>query len=264
MPKGYKVLRPSHPNVGDQVEYRRRLQVLVDEMNRSYVRFLKAQYRKTPPVIAQDANPATELMRALRELGNRWRKRIDDAAPKLARWFAGTAGTRSTATLKKILRDGGISVKFQMTPAMKDVLDATTFENVSLIKSIGSQYHSEVEGLVMRSVTTGRDLGYLTKELQRRYGVTHRRAAFIARDQNNKATAVMTRVRQQEAGITEAIWLHSHGGKEPRPTHLANNGKRYTISEGWYDQDPKVRRHIWPGELINCKCVAKSVMRGFS
>ena len=41
-------------------------------------------------------------------------------------------------------------------------------------------------------------------------------------------------------GVDEALWLHSHAGKEPRPTHLANDGKRYKISEGWYDPDPRV------------------------
>jgi uncharacterized protein with gpF-like domain len=74
----------------------------------------------------------------------------------------------------------------------------------------------------------------------------------------------MNRARQEELGITEAVWLHSHAGKKPRPTHLANHGKRYNVAEGWFDPDPKVRKHIWPGELINCRCVSKSVVKGFS
>ncbi|WP_257785984.1 hypothetical protein [Burkholderia ubonensis] len=41
--------------------------------------------------------------------------------------------------------------------------------------------------------------------------MTKRRAAFIAHNQNSKATATITRVRQEGLGITEAIWLHSHG-----------------------------------------------------
>jgi uncharacterized protein with gpF-like domain len=94
--------------------------------------------------------------------------------------------------------------------------------------------------------------------------VTKRRAALIARDQNNKATAVFVRVRQKQAGIKKAMWLHSHGGKEPRKTHLANDGKLYDPQKGWFDPDPKVRRRIWPGELINCRCVSRSVVEGFS
>ena len=258
------MLRPVHPNVGIAVAYRRKLHALIEEMQASYAWFLKAQYRETPPAMATDASPAKEMEKELRKLGDRWRKRIEDGAPKLAKWFLQASWKRSDDSLKKILRDAGFSVKFTMTRQMRDVLNATLANNVSLIKSIGSEYHTQIEGLVMRSVTAGHDLATLTDELEKRYGVTRRRAALIARHQNNLATAAMTRVRQQDIGIEEAIWLHSHGGREPRKTHLANSGKRYRVSEGWFDPDPKVQRRIWPGELISCRCVSKPVVKGFS
>jgi SPP1 gp7 family putative phage head morphogenesis protein len=116
----------------------------------------------------------------------------------------------------------------------------------------------------MRSVQTGRDLGQLTKDLQEQFGVTKRRAALIARDRNNKATASMTRVRQVQVGITEAIWVHSGGGKHPRPTHVkaGRDKQRYQVSEGWLD--PAVGRNIFPGELVNCRCVSKPLITGLS
>jgi SPP1 gp7 family putative phage head morphogenesis protein len=264
VPCGYKVLKAVHPSSGIGVDYRGKLERLIRRMQRSYAYFLKAQYRETPPRMAMDEMPARELQRELRRLGIRWEKEFAKLAPKMARWFSQSVEKRSSAAMRKMLKDAGVTVRYMITPAMRDVLEATVQENVSLIKSIGSQYHHEVEGMVMRSVQTGRDLGGLTKELQARYGVTRRRAAFIARDQNNKATAVLTRVRQREAGIKQAIWLHSLGGKEPRKTHVANTGKVYNVAEGWYDPDPKVRRHILPGELINCRCVSKPVVKGFS
>lgn len=259
-----KVLRPVHPNAGIAADYRRRLDRLIAEMQRSYVYWLRARYRENEPRIAMDATPARDLERELTDLGAQWQERFYSAAPKMARWFAKSTERRSGDAMRKILKDAGVSVKFQMTPVMRDVFEATVAENVGLIKSIPQKYHTEVEGLVMRSVTAGRDLGYLTDELQARYGITRRRAALIARDQNDKATASMTRVRQQELGIEEAVWLHSHGGKEPRRTHLANSGNRYKVSEGWHDPDPKVNRRIWPGELVNCRCVSKSIVKGFS
>lgn len=262
MAKTRKILKPVHPNVGIQADYRARLEKLIDEMSRSYLYFLRAQYRETPP-LAQDATPARELERELSRLGKRWKKNLDDAAPKLGRWFAQRAGRRSEDSLRKILRDGGLSVEFRMTREMRDVVDATIQENVALIRSIGEQYHSQIEQMVMRSVTTGRDLKGLTAELRSRYDITRRRAALIARDQNNKATSTFVRVRQRELGL-KAKWLHSHGGKEPRKTHLANSGNVYDPAKGWFDPDPKVRRRIWPGELINCRCVSVSVVEGFS
>lgn len=259
-----KVLSAVHPNAGIAAQYRARIERLIDDMQRSYVYFLKAQYRATPPELAEDALPSRELQRRLSSLGAQWQARFDSAAPKLAKWFLKAIERRSRTQLMRILKDSGIAVNFTMTRSMRDVLNATLSENVSLIKSIASQYHTQVDGLVMRSVAAGRDLGYLTDELQARYGITRRRAKLIAKDQNDKATASMTRVRQLDAGITEAIWLHSHGGNEPRPTHLANSGQRYDVARGWFDPDPKVRRLIHPGELINCRCVSKPIVKGFS
>lgn len=262
--KGEKALRPVRPNCGIEAAYRRKLYRLIDEMARSYAYWIKAAWRKNEPVLAQDATPAADLQREVRRLSKAWQDRFDEGAPELARWFSLSASRRSDAALKAILKKAGFTVKFKTTRAVRDVLDASIAENVSLIKSIASQYHTEVEGMVMRSVQAGRDLGSLTKDLQKRYGVTRRRAALIARDQNNKATAVITRVRQVDLEITEAIWQHSHAGKKPRKTHLANDGKRYNPAVGWFDPDPKVRQRIWPGMLGSCRCTSRPVVKGFT
>lgn len=257
-------LKPVHPNAGIHAAFRKALLRLIDEMQGSYLYWLRAQYRQTPPRLALDAIPARQLQKELNGLGSRWRKRWNSAAPKLADWFSQSVEDRSSAVLRKILRDAGITVKFTMTAGMRDVFAATVQESVSLIKSIPQQYHTEVEGLVMRSVKEGRKLDVLTRQLQHRYHVTRKRAELIARDQNNKATAVFTKVRQLELGIEEAIWQHSGGGKEPRKTHVANSGKRYKVAEGWFDPDKRVRRKIFPGELINCRCVSRPVVKGFT
>jgi uncharacterized protein with gpF-like domain len=259
-----KVLRPVRPNAGIEAAYRGRLTRLIDAMSDSVVYWLRASYRANTPRMAQDETPADALRRSIRKLASQWTKRFDDAAVKLGDYFALSVERRSSGALRKILRDGGISVEFKMTAAMRDVVDATIHANVALIKSIPSQYFDQVEGIVMRGVQTGRDVGQVTKDLQERLGVTKRRAAFIALDQNNKATSAFNKARLVEVGVTEAIWMHSGGGKEPRPTHLkaGREGTRYTISEGWYD--PAVGKHIQPGELINCKCVGKPVIKGFS
>jgi SPP1 gp7 family putative phage head morphogenesis protein len=211
-----------------------------------------------------DETSARDLEREIARLGDRWNEQFARAAPKLAEWFLQSTKTRSDKVLAKILRDGGFSVKFQTTKAMRDAMQATLAEQVGLIKSIPQQYLTQVQTMVMQSVKAGHDVGALAKQIEKQYGVTKRRAQLIARDQNNKATATMTRVRQIELGIEEAIWSHSHGGRKPRPTHLANDGKRYRIADGWRDPDPKVNRRIWPGELINCRCVARAVVKGFS
>lgn len=255
-----KTLDAPRPNAGLAVAYRKRLDALIDEMDASLTYWIRAKYRaNTPELMAQDASPAMEMRRTVRKLARRWQGKFDEMAPELARYFALAATARTDRQLQEILRKGGFSVRFKMTAAQNDVFQATVAENVELIKSIASQHLTGVQGAVMRSVSSGRDLGSLTKTLQESYGVTKRRAATIARDQNNKATATMTRVRQHELGITKAIWLHSAGGKTPRPEHVAASGKEYDISKGMFLEG----KWTWPGVEINCRCVSKSVVPGF-
>lgn len=257
-------LSPVRPHAGLQAVYRRRILALVGEMARSYEHWIRAQYRRTPPKMAMDALSSDEFVRLLKDMGARWSRRFNDAAPRLAKYFLQSVRTRSEADLQRILRDAGISVRFRMTPELRDIMKAEIAENVALIRSIQQQYHSQVEGMVMRSVVEGRDLSMLVRELRERYTITRKRAELIARDQNNKATSAIQRERQTSLGIEKGVWLHSHAGKEPRPTHLANHGKEFSVKDGWYDPDPRVRKNIWPGQLINCRCTWKPVVRGFS
>jgi uncharacterized protein with gpF-like domain len=256
------------PNAGTEARYRRRLQGLIRQMNASVQYWIKAKFKANGPAIAQDELPSKALAREIRKLARRWEKDFDDLAPKLAEYFAKSANQRSTRQLKQMLKDAGFAVDFKMTRAVRDVMSASINEQVSLIKSIPAKYFTDIEGSVMRAVGAGGDLHGLAKDLQKNYGVSYRRAAFIARDQNNKAMATITKARQQEAGITEAIWVHSGGGHEPRPTHVAagKRQQRYDVSKGWYDPDANGKGQgawIFPGQLPNCRCVSRPVIPGF-
>jgi SPP1 gp7 family putative phage head morphogenesis protein len=262
--KGVKTLRPVRANLGLAADYRRRLERLVVEMEASVLYWVRAQYRADPPATALDEAPAASLRRSVQGLRRQWFRRFNDASAKLARWFARSARARSDRVLAKILRDGGWAVEFKTTPGVRDVIHSAVAENVALIRSIPQRYLLEVEGAVARSVQAGRDLHQLTEDLMKIRGVTRRRAELISRDQNNKVTAAITRARYSDLGITDAIWVHSHAGKQPRPTHLKNDGKKYRVKDGWYDPDPRVKRHIQPGELINCRCFSRPVVPGFS
>lgn len=255
------VLQSVRPDLALEIEYRKIIREWIDEMHNSVLYWVRAAYRANEPVMAADAVPAKELQKAVKKLAKRWNRNFDEAAPELAKWFSKNAAKRSDKKLKKILRQGGFSVKWRMTKAQRDILHATVNQNVSLIKSIPQQYLKNVEGDVMRSVQTGRDLDGLVKDLMKNYKVSFKRAAFIARDQNNKCTSALNRARQQELGITHAIWMHSHAGKVPRPTHVKMHGKKYSLAKGMWDSHEK--KWIHPGELINCRCTQRPVVEGF-
>lgn len=257
--------RATSPNVGTEALYRRRMLREIDAMQASIMRFVVAAYRRNEPKVAELAQdeglPARALQRSVDEMRDRWTRRFDEAARRLAWWFAKDVERRSTKQLHRILRDGGFSVRFNATPAVRDILQATVQANVSLIKTIPAEHFAKIEGMVMRSVQAGRDLQQLEADLRSAFGVTRRRAALIARDQNNKATSAIQRARQLEVGLTEAIWVHSGGGREPRPKHVRASGTRYDLRRGLPIGDKG--QWVHPGEEINCRCVSRPVVPGF-
>lgn len=288
------------PNKGIEIEYRRRLLALVDDMYNSIRWWVGAEYKRQQPKIAAydalpdashprylpddmdlaawvalamsardpwgaawDASPASAMMTVLRRRFRQWRRSFDEDAERYAAWFAARSNTAATAATSASLKPvTGIAIEFKPTRAMNNAMKSIVFENVSLIKSIPQKSFLELEGLIMRSVRTGRDMAGLADEIEKRYAVTRRRAEFIARDQNNKATEALTRVRMQSRGITRAVWMHrTVAGSHPRHTHVAMSGRVFELGEGLYDKDEG--RKVQPGELPNCHCTKRAVIPYF-
>lgn len=255
-----KTARAVTPNLGVERAYKRAMEKLIDEMSNSFEYWLAAAYKANPPrmEVAMDALPSAELSKKIRDLGKRWVKKFDDMASAIAQKFTESGRKATDSSFQQALKDAGFAVEFKVTPVMRDAMNATIAENVSLIRSIPRQYSMEVEGIVMRGFTQGRDLAYITEELQKRHGVTGRRAANIARDQSNKLTATVTQARRVELGLFEAEWIHSGGGKEPRQSHVkaGKDKKKFDIREGCLIDGV----HILPGQLINCRCSSRTIL----
>jgi SPP1 gp7 family putative phage head morphogenesis protein len=249
-----KTARAVHANRGLEALYRRLMLSLIDEMHVSVIHEVTAAYRC--PEMATDANPVKAMRRLLSSLGKRWIKRFDDAAPKIAEAYLKRSFKATDSAMRMALRDAGWTVKFEMTPAVRQAYEASLAENVGLIRSIPQQYLQQVQGIVMRSYTRGRDLQAMVSDLNRLYPKAADRASLISLDQSNKANAVVTQARQLELGVVEAIWMHSHAGKTPRPDHLAADGRRYKVAEGCLISG----RYVFPGEEINCRCTGRSVL----
>lgn len=255
-----KTARAVTPNLGVERAYKRAMEKLIDEMSNSFEYWLAAAYKANPPrmEVAMDALPSAELSKKVRDLGKRWIKKFDDMASAIAQKFTESGRKATDSSFQQALKDAGFAVEFKVTPVMRDAMNATIAENVSLIKSIPRQYSMEVEGIVMRGFTQGRDLKSITDDLQSRYGITRRRAANISRDQANKLTATVTQARRVELGLFEAEWIHSGGGKEPRQSHVkaGKDRKKFDVRVGCLIDG----EHILPGQLINCRCSSRTIL----
>lgn len=261
-----KSTRPVAANRGIEVAYKRELESLIADMNASVQYWLTAAYRADPPRmakvvdVAQDAAtpPSAKVKRVLDDLAKRWIKKFDEAAPRISEIYMRSQFKATDNSFKQALKDAGWTVKFQMTPAIRDALNATMQENIGLIRSIPAQYLEQVQGVVMRSYTAGRDLKGMIDGIKAIYPKVADRAETIARDQSNKANATVNRTRSLQLGITEGIWMHSGAGKVPRPSHVdAGKDKlKFKIAKGaWIDG-----KFILPGQLINCRCTYRCVL----
>jgi SPP1 gp7 family putative phage head morphogenesis protein len=254
------VLRPIYANEGVRVWYQDQLQCVARAMAIDILRKLRKAYRPAADRLGMDDDPIVTLRLMMRVWGRRWLKRFDDMSKDVAAAFASKTSRYTDAQFRRRLKDAGFTVSFRPSARQVSAYRAVVAENVNLIRSIPREFLKDVESAVWNSVMRGGSMHELSTTVRKRYGITYRRAALIARDQVNKSKAVMENARRAELGITEAVWQHSHAGKEPRPTHVKMDGRRFKIADGMYDSAEG--RKVQPGELINCRCTSRAVMPG--
>lgn len=217
-------------------------------------------------MIAEDAAPETPgqasqaLFGELKRLKKYWNTYFDDLATHLATRIIEDTYRDNANAWKAQLRKAGFTVDMQLSPAQQLVLKSSIAENVALIQSIPEKFHTDVQGIVLRSFVRGRDLATMADEIKARGKVTTNRAALIARDQSNKATAQMNAARQRELGLTWAVWKHSSAAKEPRHTHVRAGREQWIFDTQQGIDFGDSFGQVLPGQAINCGCVSRTLI----
>lgn len=187
---------------------------------------------------------------------DKWNKSIAKNANRIADKFVRKNFSYFDQRFMRELEKVGFTVNFKLSPQVEEVAQACIKENVGLITSLGTEYLQKVQQATWSAVANGYDLAQLNKELKKIDGISDRRAKTISINQGAQAHAIIERERRKEAGITEAIWLHSHAGKTPRQSHVKANGKVFDITKGLYLDG----KWVLPGQEINCRCGSKSII----
>jgi uncharacterized protein with gpF-like domain len=255
------LLHPVRASAAEEAWYRRQLIRLIDEMCRVTQAELLATYKTHRAALGLDTPPPSSLNQLLKKQAKQWTKKFEAIAAPTSKSFADKATRHSQQGLHAELKKAGFAVKPQFTKSMEKGLKGIVKENVDLIKSIPKQHFAEVREQVLESVLKGRDLKGLTEKLIERHGVTKSRAQFIARDQNNKATALMNRIQQLDLGLKQARWQHTSASVTPRQEHIDFDGMVYNVDEGMWSED--VGDFVWPGSEPNCGCTDQIVVPGY-
>lgn len=227
---------------------------MVRATQREVLRYFRNQWAGDS--VAMDASFTSGVARLVRELSRRFTglftARAGGLAAALSEGVEKATARQLGASLKEV--SGGVTLKTDVVSgAVGEVMRAGVRENVSLIKSIPAEYFQKIEGDVMRSIQTGRGMADLVEDIEKHGHSTRKRAELIARDQTSKATTAINRARMQGLGIKKFEWIHSGGGKEPRPLHVALSGQIFELDNPPVIDDRTGERGL-PGQLINCRC----------
>lgn len=257
-----RTLKPVRPPVALEKEYKKRIMAHVREMRHSVIYWLRAKYRANEDLIVDSATD--NLLKEFHRLLRQWERNFKEFAESDALWFVTNIRKYTSKNLenqfKPMTKEGfGFDLKFSyISQKERQTFNAIVAENVNLIKSIAKENLTQVEGIVMRSIQTGKDLATMTENLESQFDVTERRAAMIARDQTAKATNNLARERLKDYGVKQAIWMHTSAGKTYRDSHVEMDGEVFDLEVGCYD--PDYGGYIQPAELVNCRCLCRPII----
>jgi SPP1 gp7 family putative phage head morphogenesis protein len=144
---------------------------------------------------------------------------------------------------------------------LQDFLNISISNNVSLIKSIPTQYFQQIENIVKKGVVSGSRYATIEKQIISETGINSKlakRIKLIATDQVQTITSQLNVRRSQALGITEGIYRTSED-KAVRVCHKELNGVRYELSKGAWSKI--CQKWIQPGITdIRCRCAYSPII----
>lgn len=250
-----------------QDKYNQQLQALVSQMTeqteRAVTRLFKGEAAEE--YFSEDASISSQARVLMNKLTATFNSLFARRAKAMADKMVGNADKASKSSLHGSLKDlsGGLMIKTDiMTGDLGEALNAATWENVQLIKTISSDYLANIQGAVMRSISLGSNgLADLVPYMQQHKEITQRHARNIALDQTRKAFNICNSERMKAIGVKKFEWIHSGGGVHPRREHIQMDGHIFD-----FDNLPVIGvmygsevRGI-PGQLPNCRCTMAPVI----
>jgi SPP1 gp7 family putative phage head morphogenesis protein len=152
-----------------------------------------------------------------------------------------------------------VTVPAQLSPNARDEITRTLTDNVQLsIKKFAAARIPELRAKVEQNVTDGGRIDRLAEIIEADYGVSKRKAAFLARQETNLFTSKYREARAKEVGSRRYKW-HTRLDNKVRHDHRHLDGETF-----FWDSPPivdaKTGRRANPGEDYNCRCIARPIL----
>lgn len=264
-------LRPVRPSQRDELNYREKLNHIVDGL-RPHGKQIAAEIKSSWPTPAE----ATDSIRTTdggkkmppEPVPQKFGHIVDKArangavndidAHRLASvtvaMNVGTVDGRLAASVHKSI---GIDISKVLsdTSGLADEMAKARRANVELIQSIPEQYFDKIDDAIGDAWENGEHFETLADRIEEIGDVTESRAALIARDQTSKMNSAFNQVRQTSLGVTSYVWQTAED-ERVRDSHADLDGQTFE----WDDPPSVDGEPANPGEPINCRCVASPVL----
>lgn len=207
-----------------------------------------------------EAERREELLRAklIKELGNLQSKAIAEDID-IDKQFKRTVGYVDKE-VKKTTQS--LVVSPTLSPIAKSRLALQYTENLNkYIKDFRAEQIVELRKQVESHLFAGTRYEALASKITSAYGVSERKAQFLARQETNLLAAQVKEELYADAGIDEYEWQTVKGtASHPvRPMHKRLDGKRFKFSKPPITDDKGSRNN--PGQDYNCRCTARPIVK---
>ena len=216
------------------------------------------------------AEVMTQLEIQVRQSRTSWEILARDIGQKTSDWN----DTQWRKTMRSVL---SIDL-YQREPYLADMLRTFSHENVQLIKKLAEETQGDIHRIVSQGILEDKRHETISREIMKgtdlqtgRFRKTRTRAKLIARDQVAKFNGQLSRLRQQEIGVTEYIW-RSALDERTRDAHRIMEGRicswddpsiyKNEPYEEWKNRSSISGLMLHPGQDYQCRCYPEAVFIG--
>jgi SPP1 gp7 family putative phage head morphogenesis protein len=166
---------------------------------------------------------------------------------------------RLKQTFKKGKKEKKIpTVGFVLTEDQKEIIARDWGENLTLyVKKFSDEEILSLREQVLQNTSQGLRAENLEKIIMQSYGVSQRKAKFLARQETSLLVSKYRETNYTSLGLTRYVWLTSKD-ERVRESHRKLNNKIFFFGEPPVINSNGDRRG--PGEDYGCRCVAKAIV----
>ena len=255
------IARP--PSKAIEREFASALKKMIDEMNERFNNQVFKKLNKSTIEKFSDAQIGN-FGKILLTLANKVKRKLlrqfnNDRIDSMIDNIYGRINTFNKKTFYGQIEDEiGISAKELIaTEGLSPNINALIIETQQWVKKLRDDNLEYFTNTILRGMAEGKNLDQIKSDFSKSTSNRKGNAEMVARTQVNTFNSLNNKIRAQNLGITEGIWVTS-GDERVRKSHKERDGKIFKLSEGLYSSlDGKT---LYPSVFYNCRCSTKFII----